>query len=141
MRMDHWRDQDIPETFKPTLPMPPEDAMTPENAALSPLPSLLNEKQIVRAVTTLLEQALLTQPDSASAQVDFDQSDTHMSMTVSHPYAAIDPIQYELPLKLARQIVRPYGGKIDVYNTSDAGMRFTAHFPKTSASAGREEVG
>ncbi len=133
IRMGQWHDQDIPEAFKPVIPNSAADSGMPADTVPSPLPSLLNEKQIVRAVTTLLEQALHTQTDSASAKVNFDQSETHMSMTVSHPHAIIDPVQYELPLKLARQIVRPYGGTIDVHNTSGAGMQFTAHFPVTPA--------
>ncbi len=133
MRIDQWYDQEIPETFKPAMPLSSEDFNAPTDTASNGLPSLSNERQMVRAVRTLLEQALRTRADATLTQIDFDQSDTHMSMIVSHPDAVIDPIQYELPLKLARQIVRPYGGTVDVHTPSEVGIHFTAHFPKTLA--------
>ncbi len=127
MRMEQWNRQDVPEEFKPTIPSPAEGASTPDAT-----PGFLNEKQIVRAVTTLLEQALQTQPDSEPAKIEFDRDDTQMCMTVSHAHAVIEPAQYELPLKLARQIARSYGGTIDVHDTPDAGTAFKAHFPRQS---------
>ncbi len=124
MHMEQWHNQDVPEEFKPTPLVSAKETSTP-NAR----PSLLNETQIVRAVTTLLEQAFQTQPGGEAPKVDFERDDTHMCMTVSHTHAVIEPAQYELPLKLARQIVRSYGGTIDVHDMQDTGTTFKAHFP------------
>ncbi|WP_089718051.1 ATP-binding response regulator [Candidatus Entotheonella palauensis] len=124
IRMEQWNKRNVPEEFKPVMPDPAEDAL-----ALHATPGFLNETQIVRAVTTLLEQALQTQTDAELVQVDFERHDTHMCMTVHQPHAVIEPAQYELPLKLARQIIRSYGGTIDVHDTPDAGTAFKALFP------------
>ncbi len=128
MRMEQWHNLNVPETFKPQL-----SASDDEVLALGVAPSLLNETQIVRAVTTLLEQAFQMQPDAEPIQVDFEQDDMHMGMTVSCAHVAIEPAQYELPLKLARQIVRSYGGTIDVHDLPDSGTAFKAHFPRKPA--------
>ncbi len=127
MRMEQWNHLDVPAAFKPQLAAPDAAA-----SAATTAPGLLNETQIVRAITTLLEQAFRTQPSAIPVQVNFDQDDTHMCMTVSHPNVAIESAQYELPLKLARQIVRSHGGTIDVHDLQDRGTAFKAHFLRSS---------
>ncbi|ETW94626.1 MAG: hypothetical protein ETSY2_49485, partial [Candidatus Entotheonella gemina] len=88
MRMEQWHNRDVPEEFKPAIPGSAE-----ETSARDDTPGLLNETQIVRAVTTLLEQALQTQPDAEPVKVDFERDDTHMCMTVHQAHAAIEPAQ------------------------------------------------
>lgn len=125
MRMEQWHHLDVPTEFKPQVAASNEEISGPDAT-----PGLLNETQIARAVTTLLEQAFRTQLDTQPVQVDFEQDDAHMCMTVSHTHTVIEPAQYELPLKLARQIVRSHGGTIDVQDLQDSGTTFKAHFPR-----------